>query len=337
MNLTYNERSKLTLSYDIPLKGPPLYMSENKAISRVAPVYDRQSNQSTLFPITEVEVDGIQMGVLSDGTPYLTQRGLARMCGIHHKVVFQLASEWETEKLKPRGIKILELLAAQGHPGESLFIPTRGKTGDQQAYTDAVCMAILEYYAFDAVQTNNETAVRNFRLLARSSFNAFIYNRCGYDPDKHIPDSWRNFHERILLNDQVPIGHFSVFREIADLVVNMIQKGCPIDDHTIPDISVGRMWGDHWTANHFDEIYGPRLKHPHFYPDWFPQAVINPVDAWIYPAEALGQFRVWVYRTYVPNNFPKYLEGKVKKGLFLPSRAELLLDAVTKPAPDQIP
>lgn len=28
------------------------------------------------------EIQGVGMGVLSDGTPFLTQRGLARLCGI---------------------------------------------------------------------------------------------------------------------------------------------------------------------------------------------------------------------------------------------------------------
>ncbi|MDX6496973.1 MAG: hypothetical protein QOG23_233 [Blastocatellia bacterium] len=314
-------------------------MSDNKALTKIPPSYGHQQKQITLFPVTEVEVDGIQMGVLSDGSPFLTLRGLARMCGVDHTALLRLATDWDNEKSRPRGLKIQELLAAQGHSGDSLYLRTRGKTGETHAYVDAVCMAILEYYAFDAVQANNDTALRNYRLLARSSFRAFIYNRCGYDPDKHIPDSWRNFHERILLNDQVPVGHFSVFREIADLVVNMIQKGLPIDEHTVPDISVGSLWSGYWAENDFDEVYGPRLKHPHYYPDWFPQSAINPVDAWIYPAEALGQFRIWIYRKYVPLKFPKYLAGKVKKGLFLPSRAELLLDAVSKPesAVEQLP
>jgi hypothetical protein len=306
-------------------------MDVKEALSRIPPSYDRHRRQIALFPVTEVEVDGIQMGVLSDGTPYLTQRGLARMCGVHHKVIFDLANDWQQERTKPRGKRILELLAAQGHSGDSLFIRTKGKTGETQAYTDAVCMAVLEYYAFDAVQANNETAIRNYRLLARSSFRAFIYNRCGYDPDKHIPDSWKNFHERVLLNDQVPIAHFSVFREIADLVVHMIQSGCPIDEHTVPDISVGQAWSDYWTKRGLATMYGERTKHPHWYPDSFPQSAMNPVDAWIYPAAALGEFRVWIYQNYVPERFPKYLDGKVKKGLFLPSRAELLLNAVSKP------
>lgn len=298
----------------------------------IVPAGNRRSPQLELrlYPVREIEVDGIQMGVLSDGSPYLTLRGLARMCGIDHTALLRLANDWDTEKHKPRGIKIRELLAAQGHNGESLYLRVQTKGVETHAYTDAVCMAILEYYAFDATQGSNEIALRNYRLLARSSFRAFIYNRIGYDPDKHIPDSWRNFHERVLLNDDVPVGYFSVFREIADIVVHMIQSGCPLDDHTVPDGSVGMAWGGHWTSNNLDDIHGNRLKHPHNYPEWFPQSAANPVEAWIYPAKALGDFRIWLYRNYIPENFPKYLDGKVKKGIFLPSRAELLMESVSK-------
>ena len=308
----------------------PKYVKNQPVTSLYAPT--EQQPQQRLFPVTEVEVDGFQMGVLSDGTPYLTMRGLSRMCGIDNSVLVRLANNWAEEKTKPRGKKLQELLAGQGYAGDSLYLRTVGPSGETHAYTDAACMAILEYYAFEASQTDGEVALRNYRLLARSSFRAFIYNRCGYDPNKHIPQSWKTFHERILLNDQVPIGYFSVFREIADLVVNMIQKGCPLDDHTVPDGSVGSLWSKYWTTQGMEETYGNRLKHPHYFPDWFPQSAVNPVDAWIYPAQALGDFRIWLYQNYVPLSFPKYLQGKVKQGIFLPSRAELLLAAVSKPA-----
>lgn len=304
----------------------------NNQQDKTALVLSEQQSQMPLFPVTEVEVDGISMGVLSDGTPYLTMRGLARMCGIDNSVLLRLANNWADEKFKPRGRKLQELLSGQGYSGDALYLRTMGSSGETHAYTDAVCMAVLEYYAFEASQADNEIAVRNYRLLARSSFRTFIYNRCGYDPNKHIPQSWKTFHERILLNDQVPLGYFSVFREIADLVVNMIQKGCPLDDHTVPDASVGLTWGKHWIASNLESKYGERLKHPHYFPEWFPQSAVNPVDAWIYPAQALGDFRIWLYQTYVPTNFPKYIQGKVKQGIFLPSRAELLLAAVHKPA-----
>ncbi|WP_159109556.1 hypothetical protein [Bradyrhizobium sp. USDA 3458] len=32
----------------------------------------------------QTEIQGIEMGVLSDGTPFLTQRGLARLCGVQN-------------------------------------------------------------------------------------------------------------------------------------------------------------------------------------------------------------------------------------------------------------
>lgn len=284
-----------------------------------------------LRPVREIEVDGIQMGVLSDGSAFLTLRGLARVCGVEASSIQRLSTNWEEERLKPRGKRILELLISQGHSGDSLFIRTAGSNGETHAYTDAVCMAILEYYAFDASQSENRTALNNYRLLARSSFRAFIYNRCGYDPDKHIPSSWQNFHERILTNDQIPVGYFSIFREIADIVIHMIQAGLPFDDHNVPDVSVGLKWGQYWSANKFDNTFGDRRKYPHNYPDSYPQSAINPVDAWIYPAASLGVFRLWLYREYIPTNFPKYLQNKVNQGAFLPSRAELLLEAVNRP------
>ena len=46
------------------------------------------------FLIKGIERDGIVMGALSDGTPYLTGRGLARMCGVENSVIFRLPNNW---------------------------------------------------------------------------------------------------------------------------------------------------------------------------------------------------------------------------------------------------
>jgi hypothetical protein len=292
------------------------------------------SGQHLLFPVKEVEFDGVAMGVLSDGTPYLHLRGLAKLCGIDSGMLSRLVGNWTEERLKPRGQRIAELLAEQGFTGRALHITTMGPGGETPAYTDAVCMALLEYYAFDAKQTNPEVAQRNYRLLARTSFRKFIYDGCGYNPDAHIPESWRTFHERILLNDQMPLGYFSVFREIADLVVHMIKGGCPCDDHTVPDVSVGITWSTYWCRQGLERQYGERIKYPHNFPDWFPQAAANPVSAWIYPVDALGAFKRWLYDTYIEENFPKYVGSKVSQGVFLPTRGQALIASVQRtPAP----
>jgi len=285
-----------------------------------------------LFPVKEVERDGIAMGVLSDGTPYLHLRGLARLCGVDHSVLQRLTSNWPDERSKPRGARIQELLTAQGYRSDVLFLRTTGVYGETLAITDPVCMAVLEYYAFDATQANGGVALKNYRLLARSSFRTFIYKGCGYDPDKHIPESWRTFAERVMLNDQVPLGYFSIFREMADLVVHLLRGGCPVDSHTVPDISVGLAWSKHWNDAGLEKIYGPRIKHPHNYPDWFPQAAANPVGAWIYPVQATGDFKMWLYQQYAGESLPKYIGSKVKQGIFLPGSGQAILAAVRRPA-----
>ncbi len=56
-------------------------------------------------PVTVVangEVDGVEMGVLSDGTPFLGARGLARVCGVAPSVIIEWASEWTADSTKPR-------------------------------------------------------------------------------------------------------------------------------------------------------------------------------------------------------------------------------------------
>jgi len=314
-----------------PYRSPQKSAAKQQGNGGLTPVgHQAEKVQLRLFPIKEVEVDGVPMGVLSDGTPYLHLRGLARMCGVDHAALLRLANNWDEEQTKPRGLKIKEFLAAHGHCGESLNLQTESSGIDTHVYIDAVCMAILEYYAFEATQGSNETARRNYRELARYSFRKFIYKTCGYDPDRHIPDSWRNFRERVLLNDQIPVGYFCIFREIADLVVHMIRAGCPLDSHTVPDISVGRTWAKHWTESTFDAAYGDRLQHPHVFPEWFPQAAANPVPVWIYPATALGTFHIWLHRYYIPQQFPKYVAGKVEDGVFLPARADHLIEAVSR-------
>ena len=319
----------------VPKKAKPRTAAKvevNQLVTVVLPQSEQQA-QRDLFAIAETEVDGVQMGVLNDGTPFLTMRGLARLCGVDNTVILRLTANWEDEQEKPRGRRIKEILSSHGYNAPFLYFNTTGKFGETHAYIDAVSMAVLEYYAFDAAQAESATAQRNYRLLARHSLRKFIYEACKYDPAKALPDSWRNFHERVLLNDQLPFGYFSIFKEVADLVLRMIQEGCEIGNHTVPDGSVGICWSKYWEQQHFDTKYGVRMKFDHFYPDWFPQSAANPVPAWVYPDEALGAFRRWMGEEYLPYKFPNYIEAKVKKGNFLPGQARKLIGAVSNRLP----
>ena len=280
------------------------------------------------FSIKEIERDGIVMGVLSDGTPYLTGRGLARMCGVENSVIFRLTNNWQDEKYKPRGQQLQKILSRHGYDKESLFTKTMGPNGETHAYTDAVCMSFLEYYAFDAQQVNNETARNNYRLLATQSFRAFIYSQVGYNPEIRLAESWKNFEKRVLLNASVPVGYFSIFREMADFIVQLIRGGIIINEHTIPDISVGIAWAKLWTDKNYDSVYGERIKHPHFYPENYPQAAAE-IYAWIYPDKALPVFRKWLQSEYTSKRFQKYLENKVAQGFIEGGNVPVIMNAVT--------
>jgi hypothetical protein len=277
----------------------------------------------------EVEIDGIGMGVLSDGTAYLTARGLARVCGVDHTQVLQLSQDWSIPKPRPRTSRIKAVLRQQGLHMPSPYIAITVEGSTHHAYPEVVCMAVLEYYAFDATQGSRETALRNYRLLARRSFREFIYAQVGYDPKHQIPAAWRQFHDRVsLVYDSVPAGYFSVFKEIADIVVTLISEGVAIGQSFIPDISVGHHWSKFWSENDFDTSYGHRRKYEHNYPLYFPQADSNPQLAFCYADSALGEFRRWVRQNYLTKAFPAYLKSKEKQGALPPSFSEIAVAAL---------
>lgn len=197
------------------------------------------------------------------------------------------------------------------------------------AYPDAICLAILEYYAFDANQGSRETAIKNSRALAGHALREFIYKQLGYDPNTNVPQQWRQFHDRMsLVYNAVPAGHFGIFKEIAEMIVTLGQAGLHIDDTFVPDISVGQAWAKHWQANFFDTHFGQRIKFDHNYPPYFPQSASNPQEAWCYPEAALGEFRRWFRETYIgEGKFERYLLQKVQQKALPPSFAQLAIEA----------
>lgn len=93
----------------------------------------------------------------------------------------------------------------------------------------------------------------------------------------------------------------------------MIKKRVDLGDKFIPDLSVGQHWGNHWTGNNLDNVYGQRIKATKP-----PQTIsVRPSGmkvAWVYADEALPEFRDWVRKTCLAEKMPKYLADKVKKG-----------------------
>ena len=289
---------------------------------------DQSRHQMQLFPVVEVVSDDIPMGVLNDGTPYLTLYGLAKLCGIDDTPLRVFTSNWETEKHKPRGQKVASYLAEKGYYDvDRLYTRVINSSNiETHAYPDHVCMAVLRYYALDATNFDRSVAIGNFVRLAEYTLKRMIYEKSNYNPNAAIDLSFENYRARIKLNDQIPPSHFAVFREIADIAMNLIGGGFPMDDTTSLDGSVGSHWGRYWQANNLSQTYGDRVRYSHKYPDNYRQSAANShITAWIYPIESLGAFRKWLHEHYAMEKLGTYLHSKNVNNVVA------LLESVRKP------
>lgn len=284
--------------------------------------------QLDLFIDKQKEIDGVGMGVLSDGTAFLTGRGLARLCGIANPRIVELGQNWSIDSTNAMTNGVKKILHDRGLNVDKPYIEIKQRSSTFYAYSDVVCLAVLEYYAFEQP---TEEAKKNFRILAGKALHDFIYTQVGYDPNNSIPEVWRQFHDRVSLTyNSVPPGFFSIFKEISDIIVHLGQSGLHIDSTFIPDASVGAHWSRHWTDANLVNKYGERTKFEHNYPDYFPQAKSNPQEPWCYPEMALGEFRRWVRETYIgEGKFAKYLTDKVKKKELPASFSQLAIAAYT--------
>ncbi|MBT9462537.1 hypothetical protein [Hydrogenophaga sp.] len=302
----------------------------NKLPATLTPNPRTPAGQGELFIDKQLEINGIGMGVLSDGTAFLTGRGLAGLCGIDSSRVSELAQSWNSQAPNPLARAVKKILADKGIFVATPYVEIRQAGEFFHAYSDVVCLAVLEYHAFDKP---TDDAKKNFRLLAGKALHDFIYTQVGYDPQNHVPEVWRQFHDRVsLVYNSVPNGYFSIFKEISDMIVHLGQQGLMIDSNFVPDISVGIGWGKHWTGGKSDAKYGARINYEHNYPDYFPQAMSNPQKPWCYPDAALGEFRRWFRETYVgEGKFENYLNSKVRDRALPASFAQIALSAYKDP------
>jgi len=302
--------------------------SSRKEINSAQGVLDLEIEKDT-------EIEGIGMGVLSDGTPYLNQRGLAALCGVRNAHIGTISSQWAEIDQKPRIESIKSTLSKTGFTTKSAHIEILHKGVKHFCYPSDVCLAVLEYYAFDAGVNCQAKARDNYRVLAGSKLRDLIYIQVGYNPTGAYQNRFENWHQRIELNyHSAPKGYFHVFNEAHTIIYELIQAGADIDEKFVVDISIGQHWSKYWTSKNLEQQYGARCKYPHHYPDSHPQSKSNPHVSWCYPLSSLGAYREWLQEHYIEGGkFKNYLDRKVSKGQLPPSIAQLAIEVV---APKQI-
>lgn len=259
----------------------------------------------------EKDVNGIEMGILENGIPYLTQRGLSGITGIARNAIQNITKEWEDHYHdevigKDRISFFKQYLGSKGFNDPKLHLESIQNGTIHYAYPDIVCMAFLEYYAFES-KADNSTALENYRRFAAYGLRKFIYDALNYTPS----DKWKYYNDRVsILKDSAPNGYFTIFKETTGLVVDLISADLTVNDKTVPDISVGIAWGKYWNDNNLQVQFGQRVQYEHNYPDYYPQAASNPQKPNAYPDAALPLFRQWFKQEYLLTKFPKYILSK---------------------------
>ena len=255
------------------------------------------------------------------------------MCGVENAHIGTISSQWNEPEQKPRIKDIKSVLETSNlsYPSAHIEIVHNGRT--HYCYSADICLAILEYYAFDAGANCQPQARDNFRILAGSKLHELIYSQVGYDPTRKHLQRFEKWHERIALNYQsAPRGYFHVFNEAHTIIYELIQAGADIGEHFVVDISIGQHWAKYWADNDLESEYGDRDKYSHRYPDNHPQARSNPQVSWCYPLAALGAYREWLQAVYIEGGkFASYLQGKVKRGELPPSIAQLAIGTMETP------
>lgn len=302
-------------------------------MTKISPKSTSKQLELELTIITETEADGVGMGVLSNGAPYLTGRGLARLCGVDHSTIIKITNDWQSVPPKKRISTIKETIRDGDGDDTSVFLPIQRGGMIYHAFPEHVCMAVLEYYALDSSSANDH-AKKAYRTLARKGFIDFVYDAVGLKRGASAHDlSTKQFMDRVsLVYGAVPEGFFCVFKEIADMFAALIAQGVKVDSGFVPDISVGKTWSTFWKKENLDSIHGMRRTFSHQYPSYYPQSAAGPQEAFCYPEEALGEFRKWMRDVYHKEKLPTYLTSKVKSGSIPANKATAIAQAYKSPS-----
>ena len=270
---------------------------------------------STLLPpapqaIPAIEVSGlpIEVGLLPDGTPFMSGRELARACGISNSTLVGWGEVTPQVGDRHRAGKLANLLATYNYGGDRLFvrIPDGTKFGGRanvSAYPYQVCMALLDYYAFEA---NKEAARNSLRLLSEKQLPQFICEVVQTPPEsteplQSIPPKADPFKRRPLRNG-IPIGYFS----ISQLLETEPPRSLPLTElRTALLVNIDKAWNRYWNIQGLGPQYGDRFAMPQ-----------RPLNDWarsrqyVYPKAALAAFQDWLALHYLPERYPSYLQRK---------------------------
>ena len=269
----------------------------------------------TVIQSIDVAEFPIEVGILEDGTPFLSGRGLAKACGISNSTLVSWGELVPQVGAKYRAGKLAKLLATHQYKGDRLFLrlPSDVKFGGKpnvSAYPYPVCMAFLDYYAFAG---NKETAHKSRRILRQQPLPRFIDPAIAPTPVIAQPSA-RTREEDRPLRGKVPANYFGVFqitsRGQQGNAQNELTVDVPISHHR----NIEKAWSQYWYIHKLWEQHGKRVPYLRRSLDHSPHLTIDGyLPTYLYPTSVLSEFKRWFAEHYIPDRFPSYRHRKAHK------------------------
>jgi hypothetical protein len=120
-------------------------------------------------PIKPQMVDGIEL-YATDSESGMSQRGLARFCGVDNNAIIKLLENLTGEETSSKSLNRFA--------GQDLYCGVEGERGAKIIRSE-VCAAVCEYYAFES-KAKNETALFSLRKFSTRGIDSWIRDVTGH-------------------------------------------------------------------------------------------------------------------------------------------------------------
>ena len=158
--------------------------------------------------VASADLNGLEMGVTSDGTPFLTASGLARACGVPNQYFSGKKGSTFFRS------KIAKSAARFGFEGCTFSRKIKYKGQTVNAIPSIICSLTIKHFA----KTHQE-ASDSLDVLLMNGLGQFIYDNTGYTPNSTSHDPVDT--DRVNYRDRVKDSHFLLTDEIKEFLIEL--------------------------------------------------------------------------------------------------------------------
>jgi prophage antirepressor-like protein len=167
-------------------------------------------------------------------------------------------------------------------------------------------LCVNEPGLYGLILTSRKKEAKKFKRWLKHEVLPSIRKTGSYQQPRHarFNNIWEE--RKVLFHSEtkLPAGYWCVFEMVAGFCEGDEYRNVMLIEQATPDISVGLKWCQRLRERGFDMSL--IQKYEHVYPDKRGRQPAN-----IYPNAWLGEYWTWFHGTYLAENYPLYLKGRL--------------------------